>query len=233
VGECCDHGAYQNTFGARFARRTARRYRRRGLNRTQRSIVDFLARRGGLEGASVLEVGGGVGDLYIELLRRGASTVTNLEISTGYEAEATALLSESGMASRVTRLLHDIAIDSETVESADVVVLHRVVCCYPDYQRLLGAAASHARRLLVFSHPPSTALVRASFAFDNLLRRLRRNDFRGFVHPPAAMYSVANAEGLTQRLHQRGRFWDVAAFERRTALPAATDDAVATALPPA
>ena len=41
-------------------------------------------------------------------------------------------------------------------EPADVVVLHRVVCCYPDYQRLLGAAASHAGRLLVFSHPPPT-----------------------------------------------------------------------------
>jgi magnesium-protoporphyrin O-methyltransferase len=214
VGECCDPGAYENTFGTRFARRTARRYRRRGLNRTQRSIVDFLNQRGGLDGASVLEVGGGVGDLYLELLRRGASKVTNLEISTGYEAEAAALLSGSGMTDRVTRRRHDIATDPEAVEPADVVVLHRVVCCYPDYQRLLGAAASHARRLLVFSHPPNTPVVRSSFAIDSQVRRLRGNDFRAFVHPPAAMYSVAEAEGLTQRLHHRGWFWDVAGFER-------------------
>jgi 16S rRNA G966 N2-methylase RsmD len=213
VGECCAPDAYENTFGTRFARRTARRYRRRGLNRTQRSIVEFLARHG-LDGASILEIGGGVGDLHVELLRRGASQVTNLEISTGYETEAAELLSASGMTDRVTRLRHDIATDPEAVEPADVVVLHRVVCCYADYQRLLGAAGSHARRLLVFSHPPSTPVVRASFAFDNLLRRLRRNDFRAFVHPPASMYSVAEAQGLTQRLHHRGWFWEVAGFER-------------------
>jgi 2-polyprenyl-3-methyl-5-hydroxy-6-metoxy-1,4-benzoquinol methylase len=214
VGECCDPDAYENTFGTRFARRTARRYRRRGLNRTQRLIVDFLVHRGGLDGASILEVGGGVGDLYLELLRRGASKVTNLEISTGYEAEAAGLLSGSGMTDRVTRRRHDIATDPEAVESADVVVLHRVVCCYPDYQRLLAAAASHAGRLLVFSHPPRTPLVRASFAFENQVRRLRRSDFRAFVHPPAAMYSVAEAQGLTQRMHHHGWSWDVAGFER-------------------
>jgi 2-polyprenyl-3-methyl-5-hydroxy-6-metoxy-1,4-benzoquinol methylase len=213
VGECCDPGAYENTFGKRFARRTARRYRRRGLNRTQQSIVDFLAERG-LDGASVLEVGGGVGDLHIELLRRGASKVTNLEISTGYEAEAAALLSGSGMTDRVTRRRHDIATDPEAVEPADVVVMHRVVCCYPDYQRLLAAAASHAERLLVFSHPPRTSVVRASFALENQLRRLRRSSFRAFVHPPPAMYSVAEAQGLTQRMHVHGWTWDVAGFVR-------------------
>ena len=195
MGECCDPGGYDDTFGTRFARRTARRYRRRGLNRTQRSIVDFLAQDGGLDGASVLEVGGGIGDLHLELLRRGASRVTNLEISTGYEAEAEALFSASGMTDLVTRRRHDIATDPEAVEPADVVVLHRVVCCYPDYQRLLGAAASHALRRLVFSHPPSTPVVRSSFALDNQVRRLRRNDFRAFVHPPAAMYAWPRPKG--------------------------------------
>ena len=204
MGECCDSGAYDNKFGTRFARRTARRYRSRGLNRTQQTIVDFVTQRRGLDGASVLEVGGGVGDLHLELLRRGASKVTNLELSTGYEAEAAALLSDSGMTDRVTRRQHDIAIDPEAVEPADVVVLHRVVCCYPDYPRLLTAAASHAGRLLVFSHPPSTRVVRASFALDNQVRRLRHDDFRAFVHPPAAMCSVAEAEGLTQRMHAHG-----------------------------
>ena len=65
------------------------------------------------------------------------------------------LLREAGIdPARVDRRLHDIAEDPSGVEPADVVVLHRVVCCYPDYERLLGAAAERARRLLVFSHPP-------------------------------------------------------------------------------
>ena len=75
---------------------------------------------------------GGVGVIQIELLARGARAATNLEISQNYEAEAAALLERSGMADRVTRQFVDIGASPEAAEPADVVVLHRVVCCYPD-----------------------------------------------------------------------------------------------------
>lgn len=213
MGECCERPGYQATFGDRFARRVADRYRRRGLNRTQRRLVGFLTAHG-VEGASVLEIGGGVGDIQIELLGLGAATVTNLEISTAYEAQAADLLERSGLAGRVTRRIHDIATAPEDVDEADIVVLHRVVCCYQDYERLLGAAGSHARRMLVFSHPPRNVLTRTVIGWDNLMRRLRHNDFRGFVHPPEAMVAVVRAQGLTPRYRHHGPAWDVVGFER-------------------
>ena len=89
VGERCDGRGYQKTFGDGFARRVSRRYRKRGLDKTQRRLVDFVAERG-IEGATVLEIGGGIGELQVELLRRGADRATNLEISEHYEAEAAA-----------------------------------------------------------------------------------------------------------------------------------------------
>jgi predicted RNA methylase len=67
-------------FGARTARRDAKRYRRKGLDDTAGVMVDFLRRRG-LEGASVLEIGGGVGALETELLRAGAAQAVNVEPS--------------------------------------------------------------------------------------------------------------------------------------------------------
>ena len=161
MGECCDGHGYQETFGEGFARRMSRRYHQRGLSRTQQRLVDFLAERG-LEGATVLEIGGGIGEIQVELLRRGAASATNLEISENYEAEAADLLRETGLAGRVSRRFHDIATSPDEVEPADIVVLHRVVCCYPDYEKLLGAAAGHARRMLVFSHPPRNLLSPAS-----------------------------------------------------------------------
>ena len=53
------------------------------------------------------------------------------------------MLEESGLDDRVDRRLVNIANEPEAIEPADVVVLHRVVCCYPDYEGLLGAAADH------------------------------------------------------------------------------------------
>ena len=210
---CCDGEGYDDVFSDRFAKRVAKRYRRRGLNATSSRMVDYLSEHG-VESASVLEIGGGVGEIQLELLRRGASTVTNLEISKNYEAEAERLLERSGMPGRVTRRFVDIARSPEQVEPADIVVLHRVVCCYADYQSLLSAAGSHARRLLVFSHPPSNALSRAAVWTENFMRRLRGQSFRAFVHPPGAMVAVLHEQGLTTRYVHRGRSWHVVGLER-------------------
>jgi 2-polyprenyl-3-methyl-5-hydroxy-6-metoxy-1,4-benzoquinol methylase len=213
MADCCSRSGYQTVFSDRFARRVARTYRKRGLDSTQRRLVSFLTERG-ITDASVLEIGGGVGEIQIELLARGARTATNLEISQNYEAEAAALLERSGMADRVTRQFMDVATSPEAAEPADVVVLHRVVCCYPDYARLLSAAAGHAKRLLVFSYPPENVLSRMIIGGENLLRRLSRNDFRAFVHPPNAMIRAAQAEGMSVRYRHRGLSWNIVGFDR-------------------
>jgi magnesium-protoporphyrin O-methyltransferase len=96
MSECCDRPGYQTVFSDRFARRIARTYHKRGLDDTQRRMVSFLTERG-IQDASVLEIGGGVGEIQVELLSRGARRATNLEISRNYEAEAAALLERSGV----------------------------------------------------------------------------------------------------------------------------------------
>src|SRR4029453_11431873 len=99
MSDCCERRGYQTVFSDRFAGRIARTYRKHGLSRTQLRMVSFLTERG-IRDASVLEIGGGVGELQLELLHRGARAATNLEISSGYEAAAAALLEASGMAAR-------------------------------------------------------------------------------------------------------------------------------------
>jgi magnesium-protoporphyrin O-methyltransferase len=200
-------------FGRRSARRRIRRYRRHGLDPAAQEIVDFITERG-VRDATVLEIGGGVGQIQVELLRRGASRVLNLEISTSYEQQAAELLAETGFAERVERRVLDIAAQPDAVAVADVVVLHRVVCCYPDYRRLLTAAGNHARRMLVFSHPPRNLLSRISFGSENVWRRIRRQDFRVFVHPPAAMIGVLNDTGLRVSAQQHRRPWQIVGLQR-------------------
>jgi hypothetical protein len=96
-----------------------------GIDKTAQRMEAFLEGHG-IEGASVLEIGGGVGELQIELLKRGAARTVNLELSSGYEEEGTRLLEEYGLEERAERRLHDIAANPTDVEPADVVVLHRV-----------------------------------------------------------------------------------------------------------
>ncbi|MEO8688825.1 MAG: hypothetical protein ABI611_11480 [Solirubrobacteraceae bacterium] len=130
-------------------------------------MVEFLAERG-IEGAMVLEVGGGLGEVQIELLKRGAARSVNLELSPAY----------------------------------------------PGYKRLLGAAAAHARRALVFSYPRRNALSRAVVAAQNIGFRLRRREFRTFAHPPAAMLVVLQERGLEPTFAHKGAAWQLTGLVR-------------------
>ena len=211
---CCDPRGCDDYFNPRFARKMAQRYRRRGPDRPARQMVAFLERNG-LVGATVLEIGGGVGEISLELLKHGARSALNLELAPAYDAEAEQLVREARLEGRAERRRHDLAVDPQAVEEADVVVLHRVVCCYPDYAKLLAAAAQHARRLLVFSHPPRNVFSRTVAAAGNLIFRLRGSEFRAFTHPPAAMVEVLESHGLRRTFGHDGPVWHVVGLERR------------------
>jgi 2-polyprenyl-3-methyl-5-hydroxy-6-metoxy-1,4-benzoquinol methylase len=213
MASCCPSRDYRRFFNQRFARRLANRYRKRGLDPTAQTMVQFLQELG-IEGATVLEIGGGVGEIQIELLKLGAARAQNLELSPDYEQQARMLAGQAGVQGRLDWRIHDLAQDPAAVVPADLVILHRVVCCYPDYERLLGAAADHARRALVFSYPPRNALSRAFYGVFNLVMRLTRSSFRGFAHPPGAMLGVLEDHGLRRTYGRRSRIWQVAGLER-------------------
>ena len=176
-------------------------------------MVEFLEQHG-IQGATVLEVGGGVGEIQLELLKRGAASAVNLELSPAYDEQARELLRDTELESKVERRLVDISVDGGSVDPADIVVLHRVVCCYPDYERLLRAAADHSRRLLVFSYPPRNVITRLVVRVENLGFRLLRKEFRTFAHPPSAMLAVLAERGFRRTGAHRLLAWQVAGLER-------------------
>jgi magnesium-protoporphyrin O-methyltransferase len=212
VSACCAP-RYRKVFSKRLARRDARRYRRKGLDKTAQLMVDRLAERG-VSDATVLEVGGGVGAIDIELLRAGAREATVVELSEEYDGEAAELLAENGLQERVSRRHGDFVELEGDVEPADVVVMHRVVCCYPDPESLVGAAAGHARRLLALSFPRDSWWVRVGwYAVDAWFRLVYR--FASFVHPRERILGAAARLGFTPVHEHSGRIWDVAVLERR------------------
>jgi 2-polyprenyl-3-methyl-5-hydroxy-6-metoxy-1,4-benzoquinol methylase len=214
VSCCSPPRGYTRLFSQRTARRDAKRYRRHGLDETAAEMVGFLRGRG-LEGASVLEIGGGVGAIQLELLEAGAAQATNLELSPEYEDEAAGLAREHGLEERIERRLGDVVQAPALAGEVDAVVMHRVVCCYPDYDALVGAAAERSKRYLVMSFPRPRRLVRAGFVAVNTVARLLRWEYRTWVHPPEALIAAAEQRGLSLAEETRGRIWQFAALERK------------------
>lgn len=212
MSACCAP-RYRKVFSKRLARRDARRYRRKGLDKTAQLMVDRLAEHG-IADSTVLEVGGGVGAIDIELLKAGAREATVIELSEEYDGEAGRLLAENHLEGRIDRRHGDFVELGEDVAAADVVVMHRVVCCYPDPEALVGTAAGHARRLLALSYPREDWWVRVGwYAVDAWFRLVYR--FESYVHSHRRIITAARRAGFTAVHEHSGPLWHVAVLERR------------------
>jgi 2-polyprenyl-3-methyl-5-hydroxy-6-metoxy-1,4-benzoquinol methylase len=213
VSDCCSPKGYRQIFSEKNARGELRRYRRKGLDGTSRRIADLLKERG-VKGKTLLEVGGGIGAIEIELLKAGIARVVNVELTPTYEGAAAELLRETSLADRVERRVMDFAEAGTEVEAADFVVMNRVICCYPDMPKLAGAAAERARGMLVMSFPNSRWWTRFGLTFVNFGFRVIRMQFRVFTHPPDEILSAVEKRGFKTRLNARGLLWQVTALER-------------------
>lgn len=210
---CCSRQGYDEFFTEKLARRDARSYRRRGLDANARRIVGFVARRG-VEGATVLDVGGGNGALGLELLKAGAARAITVELSSSYDATAMELARESGFEDQVERKVVDFAEAAAELPEADVVVMHRVVCCYPDGEALVAAAAGRAGRLLAFTFPRRTWWTRFGAALVNVFLAARRMDYRSYIHAPDRLFAAAQRQGLRPTHEHDAALWRLAGFER-------------------
>jgi magnesium-protoporphyrin O-methyltransferase len=209
---CCA-GESLDIFGEKSARRELRRYLRKGLGGDDAKLIAAWAEEDGLDGATVAEVGGGIGQVQAELLRRGASTGTVVEVVSGYEAAAAELARAVGVDERSSFVLADLLTTPDAVGPADIVVLRRVVCCTASGPRLLGLAAGKTRRVLLASYPRHTLVTRAFSRLQNLFFVLLRKRFRSYVHSPEELDRAAARHGLRRTRTVRGAVWETAQFD--------------------
>lgn len=210
---CCDPVPYRRLFNSKEAQRRLQRYRKKGLDSLARSLVSYLSRRD-IDGAEVLEVGGGLGDLQLELFRSGAARSVNIELSGGYEEAAAELLDAAGFADRVERRLGDFVTMHDGLSTADIVVLNRVVCCYPRMPEMMEAAASKTERFLALTFPRERWFMKTAIAAGNMWWALRSCGFRAYVHPVDEIESIARSRGLEVAHRSRTLGWAAVVFER-------------------
>jgi hypothetical protein len=212
MSDCCNPAGYRHLFNQKEARRSLRKYDKRGLDNMARSMVDYLKSRD-VKGRSVLEAGGGIGAIQVELLKAGASSSVNVELSGGYEGVAIDLLEREGLRDRVARHVGDFTELAGAFE-ADDVVMNRVICCYPFVERLMGAALSSSRRFVAATFPRDRLGAKVALAFGNTYCRMRGVDFRAFIHPPEKITAAAGARGFRTVFDDHNFIWNAVVWER-------------------
>ena len=209
----CRCESYESQFGDKHAVKDLKRYRSKGPDKTTRLLLGALTAEG-ISGATVLDVGGGVGVVHHELLAAGAQAAVHVDATESNIRAAKEEASRRGHAGRVSFFHGDFVALAPEIQAADVVTLDRVICCYPDMEQLVAASASHARRLYGAVFPREWRFVKAWLALGNVVRRLRGNAFRTYVHPVRAIDAAIRRQGLKPRTVRDTFIWRVAVYSR-------------------
>ena len=137
---CCSFGeSADQHFNADKVAKELALYRRKGPRPTTRRLRDGLV-SAGLRKGTILDIGGGLGILSLELLDIGFSRAVVVDSSAAYLAAEFKEATRRGRSASTEFVHGDFSAMANKFSSANVVTLDRVVCCYPLYEALLEHA---------------------------------------------------------------------------------------------
>jgi len=210
---CCTP-ELERGFDERVAARDLAAYRRDGLPADQRRLLVALV-ADGLGDQTVLDIGGGIGAIHHDLLRAGARSVTDVDGSSAYLSAAQEEARRQGDVARIDYRHGDFVQLADGIEPADIVILLRVLCCYPDMPALVQASARRARRSYGVIYPRSTWWMRAAaVAFDAVRPVEGSVSGPGYVHAESDVDMAVRKEGFAPLLNETTWFWRVALYRR-------------------
>jgi predicted TPR repeat methyltransferase len=210
--DCCQTD-YDALFDDRAARRELSDYRRRGARGTTARLIEAI-RGEGIEGASVLDIGGGVGVIGAELLGAGAASLIDVDASQPYLAAARSEIERRGYRDRATFEHGDFVLRAPDVAAADIVTLDRVICCYQDWTALVDRSAERAKRLYGLVYPVDRWWMRLSVSIIRGAGRLFGRPAPFAVHPDRAVDARIRAAGFAPIVVERGIAWQTVLYRR-------------------
>jgi len=216
ASDACGCDAFASIFDRRTAARDRERYERDGPDRTTRLLLELLASYRST-GSSVLDIGGGIGIVDVELLRAGAGHAVLVDASTAYLDVARQQARQAGVLDRIEFVEGDFVRRADTIERADIVTLDRVVCCYHDMEALVGLSSERAGTAYGLVLPRDRWITRVMIALANLTYRLRRRAYRAYVHPTTRVDEIAAGNGLAARAERQTWIWRVVVYDRAVA----------------
>ena len=210
----CHCEAVENHFDQAFAESKLQHYKQNGPHIATRILIEALKERD-LAGASLLDVGGGIGTIMHELFPIGIKKALLVEMASAYLTQAEAEARQRGYHDAVEYLHGDFVEAADEIPEMDLVTLDRVVCCYPDLERLIEASARKSSKWYALSYPRNRWYVRIGFAYENWRRRRRGDPFRTYTHSEGRIEELITSAGFERCFDRATWTWHVSVYRRR------------------
>ena len=159
---CC--GANQQ-FNLKSAKKDLKRYLKKGPRKPTKLLVEAL-KEINLKNLTLLDIGGGIGPIPLELIPHGLTKVTNIDASEGYIITAKSEAKKRNYNNLITSHQGDFTDLQEQIQLHDIVTLDKVICCYPFMDDLLKTSLSKAKKYYALVYPQANVL--SKFGVKNI-----------------------------------------------------------------
>ena len=204
----------ETEFDPKYAARELKKYRRKGPSKTTAMLIGAL-HDAGIAGATLLDIGGGVGAIQHALLAEGARNAVSVDASSAFVETAREEARRRGYEEQIDFQHGDFVDLAEELPSADIVTLDKVICCYDDMEELVRLSAGRAQRLYGAVYPRDVWWVKAGFNALNAVLSLFRRHFRTFIHPTHRVERLLRERGFIEQKYIRySGIWQVVVFGR-------------------
>ena len=212
--ECCQCEGIESKFDQEYVAKKLKQYREKGPKESTRILIDAL-KDVVVHDMTLLDIGSGIGDIQHELLGAGITESINCEASSAYINACKEEAERQGNASRITHIRGDFVDMADSIPSADITTLDRVICCYHDMQNLVNKSLSKTRKLYGVVIPIDKWWVKIAISiYFNLRFLIQRNPFRVFVHSTEAVESLIINQGFRNIFSKVKGTWQISVYEK-------------------
>lgn len=208
---CCEEDLAHLAYDGLNAAGDLENWRSGRLFGATRDLIEVVG-DAGVEGATLLDVGAGVGAVHLTLLERGLGRAIDVDASREYLAVARAEAERRGLAGRVEHWYGDIVELAGDLPAVDVVTLDSVICCYPYLPALLRAVLSSRPRIVGITYPRDVWWMRAYMRLYNVIHGMRRRLGCYYIYRHAEL-NRRMADAGYRPIHDGGsRIWRVVVY---------------------
>jgi magnesium-protoporphyrin O-methyltransferase len=213
--ECCQCEGIETRFNQEHVDKKLHRYRENGPKDSTRILIEVLKENLDND-ITLLDIGSGIGDIQHALLGEGIKHSFNCEASSAFIDACKQEAERQGNANRITHLKGNFVDIADSIPSADIVTLDRVICCYHDMPDLVIRSLAKARKLYGIVIPIDKWWVKLGTSiYYNLRFLIQRNPFRVFVHSTEAVEGLIVSKGFDRIFNDVKRTWQISVYVKK------------------
>ena len=210
---CCQCQGIENMFDKKTAQRELKRYLKKGPNKTTARLLDAIHKEG-VQGLDFLDIGGGIGAIQYDLIKAGALSATSIEASLAYIDVVKKEALQNGLGEKIDFKHGDFTTTASDVDTADIVTLDKVICCYDNMSELVTLSSKLARKIYAVIYPRDVWWTKLAILFMNFYSIVKGSSFRVFIHPTKKVEEIIFGNGLKRKYYATTLFWQVVIFTR-------------------